>query len=460
MLGQFFNLAYDSYDLQRICQLILLGGTGLYLLVDQPLRQASFFYFERLVSYQKLLLALFFILGILSSLHAVEPVYALMEVSTFFLLLVFGFTFAGALLLEKDRLIKHFNYLIITLSIISAFIALLSWISFKSNPELSNSLNQAGTLSYFLPAPGYMNPRFFDDANIFLIPLLLSLVFYFDSKTLRILILFLVSLSFARGLSGASRIYFYDPLALFIVLPLIFRKRALPFLSLLLICILAGLLLYEVLYTWGIGQIPKSITLISLDHRTLLWKIAFHLIATHPFLGVGPLHYGLYAFSTENYAAHPHSFILALCAEWGLLAFSLAAFLTLNNLLHFVKQAPRTENTPTMIGLTAAFTGGFLMMSIDGLALMPPGQILLALSMGLAIFNCAQFHSLKLLCLASKRFDRSLIVLILLALALVAWSVLPMISALPQMNAIYLNSCKINCTLSPNYWSQGFVQFY
>lgn len=51
--------------------------------------------------------------------------------------------------------------------------------------------------------------------------------------------------------------------------------------------------------------------------RTVLWWRAWELVAAHPFLGVGPLHFA-HDSAALNLPAHPHNWVMQIGAEWGL----------------------------------------------------------------------------------------------------------------------------------------------
>ncbi len=56
-------------------------------------------------------------------------------------------------------------------------------------------------------------------------------------------------------------------------------------------------------------------SLASVGTREFLWTRAVSDAATHPILGIGPMHF---AYSYNDIAAHPHNFWLQLAGEWGL----------------------------------------------------------------------------------------------------------------------------------------------
>lgn len=469
----------DSYDLQRLCQLALFLIVGIQLMWDTPLRQQSLAFFINLANYKKVLIFIFFLLGSISSLLAKMPRFGLLEVASLFLLMVTAFSFAGWCALLQEKFINYCMVAIITCFSINAIIAVWTYLYFQDNLLQPITQWNFNFILNFLASPGYMNRRFFDDVLVFVIPLLM---FFFlkksSSRWQQTLIFLLLAFTFARGILSGSRIYFYEPLAILLLFPFLFGKKSFSFLQLQIAVVVIGGLLYLLLYQAGLGYswqalhvIPtqvnlhlnlQSIGLMNLDGRSLLWHIAWGLIQNHPLLGAGPLHYGFYAYSTEVYAAHPHSALLVFAAEWGLPALICLIILSLTGLIALIRKTRETANTDLSIArmaLTAALIGGFLMMSIDGLILMPAGQTMLAVIVGLSLFYFVQPSPDNALSV-SKLSDRFFTILIVFALILLCWGAFPYLSAAPDIVNQYLANCQQACTLSPNYWSQGFIQFY
>ncbi len=469
------NSIYNAYDLQRILELVILGWTTLHLLYDLEFRQQVIGILERFCTYKKGLLFGFFILGLISAVHAAFPTYALMQVATFFVLFIFMLSLAGFYTLEPERFLKQFEFFILFTFTVNAGIALFAMTYAKLHPALLSAGNiQSGMLANFLASPGYINRRFFDDGQVFLIPILLGLFFLKSTCSWKKgLIFLLLSFCFARGFLDGSRIYFVEPVLLILILPCLFRKKAWPFLGLMVATFIAGIVLYYALYKWnfdfsagldpngGLG-VPAGRTF--LNNRGLLWQIALHLIRAHPLLGVGPLHYGVYAYSTEGYAAHPHSVILMLASEWGLPALILLMILVIGALAYFcckMREPTSTKDENAMrLGITGALIGGLTMMQIDGLALMPVGQIMLALVSGLALGLVYGPARPDTFVFTSSRFRFYVLFAAVSALVLIAYALFPIIAALPDLSIGYLINCSFNCALSPDYWSQGFIQFY
>lgn len=471
-----FSSSFDSYDIQRLLELSLLLTMSLQIAIDPPFRQHCFSVFENIMSYQKLLIFGFFILGTLSSLLSAEPRFAFMSVATYFALLIFSFSIAGWCSLLKEDFIKSLMLALILCFTVSAGIALASFVYFKFYLFMPINQGNFNFVLNFLSSPGYMNRRFFDDVQVFLIPILM--IFFFKSSPSKLkqgFIFLLLSFCFTRGILSGSRIYFYEPCAVFILFPLLFGKKSYPFLGLQATAMVVGALIYFILYqvllpySWTmLHVIPTvqnatvhSIGLMNLDGRGMLWDIALKLIATHPLLGAGPLHYGFYAYSTETYAAHPHSAILVFAAEWGIPACALLLITSIIAFIAFIKKAREpSEYMIHRMGLTAALIGGFLMMSIDGLILMPAGQVMLAITVGLSLFYFYAPQNSEIISLGSKKWESLMLTLLVLAMAFIVWGVFPDVLNMPQMVNTYLAHCSFSCTVSPDYWSQGFIQFY
>ncbi len=461
--------AFTTYDLQRITELLLLISMSLHLCLDNEFRAQSIQFIENLCTSKKALLFLLLLLGAISSLAARYSLYAFMEIATFILLFIFACSIAGWYALKGQQFLRDFGSFLICCLTLNAFTALIALVFAVNNPQV------LGASFSFLPSPGYMNPRFFDDAQVFLIPLLISFFCLTPNKGIKALIFALIAFSFARGILDGSRIYFYAPLLSFVVLLILFRKKALPFLGVLCCGIVVGFILYFLLYHWALSHISATATytssqfglarwsnmgLTGMDNRLLLWHIALHLIKFHLFLGVGPLHFGVYAFPIENTAAHPHSALLVLAAEWGLPALAIVLILAISSFWQFVKTVNQLDPPYLVMGVLSALMGGGLMATIDGLILMPPGQIMLAVTLGLAFYLFYGKQNKEILSLASASFASCIMGIVVISVATLLFAALPLIFGLPELTMRYLTSCNFTCIVSPDYWAQGFIQFY
>jgi putative inorganic carbon (HCO3(-)) transporter len=452
-----------TYDVQRILEWGVCLFAFAHLLFDNGLRQQLLVIYQGLVSAKKIFLAGILLLGILSSVHALYPAYALLEVATFFSLGMWALYLAACMSLMPALMLRALVFFVLFTFGINIFEAFLLMFQFHLHPVLL-SLPDEMRLS-LLSSDGYLNRRFFDDVACMLLPILVMLALVTSiPRFVRILAALLFCYSVSRACIGGSRVYVYETLALFIFLPLIFRKTSWRFLIFGFGGMIVGILLY-IMLTQHIS-VPIERGLVALNHRGVLWVIAMHLIITHPLLGVGPLHYAVYAYSFEesaNYAAHPHSALLGLAAEWGLPVVFLVLAIAVQSVIAWVNYVRRPCSYAEQlinIGLTAAAIGALLMMQVDGLIFMPPGQVALMLLLGTMLGRYANQAPKITMQALPHCASPVLLILNFIALAGLLWVGVPLFLQMPQLVLFFLEQHHFAVLISPNYWSQGFIQFY
>ncbi|MCX7255996.1 MAG: O-antigen ligase family protein [Polaromonas sp.] len=135
------------------------------------------------------------------------------------------------------------------------------------------------------------------------------------------------------------------------------------------------------------GIVERSIEDPS-GNRGGLWKRAIEIVATHPLLGVGPLHFAHYGRNVNN-GAHPHSWILQIASEWGLpalLCLTVVIFISFRRLLnggHAIEFADVKNQSVLTVWLA---TGVAILVDglVSGLIVMPSSQLWVVVYMGCA----------------------------------------------------------------------------
>lgn len=309
----FLNFVKASgHDQQRALELVFLGLTGFVLAWRpapvQPLGREIL-----------LPLGAFFALGIVSSAFAFAPRYAFYETSSLMLLLLVAVA-AGRTMAHDHSTIKRVLQLVgvvaalYTLKIVVVYVAV--W--------LLNAVPESGDFT-----PGFSNIRHFNHAETVGLPLL-ALLYALSPKRsrLRALALIPAAVWWAVLLATGGRGTAVGLIAGVIVVLALRRRAALPMLRALLLACVAGVAVYAVFFVllptmagrlpFGeAGSLVQRTVADPASGRTLLWKCAIELIAAHPWLGVGPLHFAHYG-AKLNIGAHPHDWVLQIAVEWGL----------------------------------------------------------------------------------------------------------------------------------------------
>jgi O-antigen ligase len=126
--------------------------------------------------------------------------------------------------------------------------------------------------------------------------------------------------------------------------------------------------------------------------RMLLWRRAVDLIAQHPLLGVGPMHFAHNAHDL-HIGAHPHDWLLQIASEWGLpaLACLLAALgLGLRALARAARHVDTKDASGQAVFAALALAVGAILVDglVSGLFVMPQSQLAIALVLGCAMGWC------------------------------------------------------------------------
>jgi O-antigen ligase len=185
--------------------------------------------------------------------------------------------------------------------------------------------------SQLMLSPGYDNHRFLNHVQTISLPFLAWLTLpaggVADGRAHRAMWWRMTAvwwmLLFVTGGRGTV---FGIGVAIVVVLGL-YGRAAWPWVRALLTTAAAGLIAYLLLYValpMAIGLKPFGV-LQGVAERSLvdpasgrldLWRLAWSMIQSHPWLGEGPLHFAHRAMALQA-NAHPHDWLLQIAAEWG-----------------------------------------------------------------------------------------------------------------------------------------------
>jgi O-antigen ligase len=192
------------------------------------------------------------------------------------------------------------------------------------------------------------------------------------------------------------------------VVAVLARRRAVPYLRQVAVTAALGLLAYFFFLTMVpalLGAESMSSFAYAFDRtaadpasgRAPLWRLAAGLIAQHPWLGVGPMHFAHYT-GQLHIAAHPHDWLLQVGVEWGLPALGcliVAVAFALRSLLRagaHIQPDDATNETifvALLMGAVAIIVDGF----VSGIFVMPQSQLAFALYLGCAMGWQRTMHS-------------------------------------------------------------------
>lgn len=385
-IGYFFvapNFSFTrllSYDEQRLGQLlllaltVLLSGAGLLNLPLSRLRTAT-----------RLLLGIFFALGLFSAAQAALFRWAGMEWGLNYLLCFALVTLAGCRMVAGEKADRWMIFAValpipvyIT-GVLAAYLAVL-----------------AGSAPYnqWLLFHNFSNPRFLGQWTTLTLPLLALLPLLLRRPLYRntawgllaawwALLLATGTRGSMMGLAGGAFLSFWAGHAF------------LPLLKTQIKGLLGGLVGYALFFLaipellWH--ELPSlgasdNLARAGLSGRGLLWSQAWHFITAHPWLGIGPMQF---AAHPNPYGAHPHNFILMYAAEWGVpAALILLALLTHTYLSWISRLRVKKNNDFTdLLSIALLWSIGACLTQglVDGTTVTPYTQTLLVALSGWAL---------------------------------------------------------------------------
>jgi len=377
------HLAADGHDQQRVVQLAFLAAAvavmlagGRALILPGAVPGAA--------------LLVFFALGLAAALRAPSPLHGLLEVALWWLLLAVALAGAGELARDDGpgRLL--------VLQLLGAGVALYC---VKVLVVWGSALALHGETDLFSFAPGFSNYRFLNHGQTVTLPLLVLLCleaparqrrFWFALAALWWALLFLLG---GRGTQAGL-------LAGSVVALLVAGRAAFPFCRAMLATAVAGALAWVLLFRaapfvagmapfgTSTGQLARTLADPG-SGRGALWHCAWDLIAAHPWLGAGPMHFAHLPATAASFA-HPHNWMLQVGAEWGLpaLAAVCVALLAASAALLRAGWQARKDMPPPRVALCAWIVTGCAILTdalVSGLVVMPVSQMAIVLYLACAL---------------------------------------------------------------------------
>jgi len=376
-----------GHDRQRIAEVLALTGAGVFALIFRSHTYARMF---KGAAGQAL--AAFFILGAVSSTLAFMPRYAFFEVAAFFMLYLFS-TLAGDDIARNGRAG-------ITLPIqLVALGCTLHAAHFVFAYYTDLSLHLPITVDDF--TRGFSNIRFFNHTQTSLLPLLLLLCCLTSRESKgRWLWLAVTTYWWMALYATSARGTLIGIAAGCVVVALVARQRAMPYLRVIGLTAISAVVAYYILLVAippifdleGMSAFSDTLNRTAADPtsaRTYLWERALPLIVQHPWLGVGPMHFAHHA-GDMHIGAHPHDWLVQIGLEWGLpalLCLFVAIGLGLRALVRAGLRVPAgdTDNqamfAALLLGAVAILVDGL----VSGIFVMPQSQLGVALYLGCAL---------------------------------------------------------------------------
>ena len=483
--GYWFSYLFpiDPYDMRRVIELVFLIAIPLLSYGFHEVRENFFGYLRFLPKGVRQAWILFFGLGAMSALYAAYPQFAFLEWALYLLILLDLLMLAAwATALKAWGSVWLYGTLMASIYVLIIGRLVLYGL-------YGHALRSGATFdSMVFITPTFMQLRFLAQVMTWTWPILVLPLMASSSMPRvkgkvfvgKVLIFILSGFLWSVMILNHSRALYLEWVGLMSIALIFFSKPGRTWCCWQLGVALLGLLIYFVQYQvivnlyflhlplWGSGLFSRSLQSFSMvDNRLVLYHAAWLLIQAHPILGVGPLHYPEASWAFQQSAAHPHDVWLLVACEWGIPAFlCFFSVVSFGMWKLFVKtrslcQGSSHQKASSFEGMILFLTlmGGLFHASVSGVLVMPASQGLLVWVVGWSVYfyfnKPHQDPSNK----NNKRMQILMGLAFLLAIGLIIWGVWPMWGRWTQAIEIYLDVTHLQM-LEPNFWLQGWIQFY
>lgn len=337
-------------------------------------------------------LTIFFVLGAISCIFALSSRFAIYEVAILFLLLLAGLAVADEIAgTGADGVVLILQGLggICLLYAFKVAVVYVSVFVIGVQPD-------AGDFT-----PGFSNYRFFNHTQTATLPLLVALSVLAPRgarirwawSLLAAMWWALIAVTSARGTLFGLGVGCMVALALR-------GRHAGAFLKAMALTAVGGALIYALFFFLipeaagyqPFGEFAHTVARTVADPgsgRMALWRRAVELIAQHPLLGAGPLHFAHYE-SGPQFAAHPHDWVLQIGAEWGLPALLCLCVAIGTGARALARSGARIaagdgRNQAILAALLVAGAAILADGLVSGVLVMPQSQLAIVLYIGCAV---------------------------------------------------------------------------
>ena len=359
-------ISYDYHNHQRIIQIAFLLFTSLLVLTAFLSNKEPTF---KLALNKKngILFSVFIFCGYLSALMSAEQSFSLLY--TFHIsLLILTMCYVGTIINKKSILFIIYALLITHTGLI--LICLLNIIF---------TLSEQQPLNPYIIYSGFINIRFFNQVQVFILPFLVLLLKFKSIQRIVFIILFLNLLLIFIGQARGALLSFLAFAIFALALKTTLKKQVLIGLA----CFVLSCITFYVLDSLNRGG--TEILRTSSSGRIDLWlNTLSNLSLKHLFIGNGP---GVFEMSLGSSApySHPHNSLIEILNEWGLIALICiltAVCTTFKKAITHLKCHKKDIITESLF---YSFAIGITYSLFSGVHVMPVSQTLLFIMWGLLL---------------------------------------------------------------------------
>ena len=388
----FFPLGFLSpFDAKRLLQLILFAVLMIFAASWAPLRQSTIAQLSRITLSNGIILSLFFVIGVASSLRLDHPGYALVDVSMLFVMIMLITVTAAS---REIAGVSFDRWAVALLATMGFVVAIQELMGFTAGWVFGFEFD------FNLAFMHFAHPRFYNQLQTWSIPVLAALPLLFpDKRWIKFVCITLLGLQWFLVIAVAARGTVVSLFMAMVFVALWLPEQRRYWLKYQLMGLLSGIVIYSaVLFMNGLfitnpqsGDFYANSAGRSMMHssgRNTLWRLAKNDAINHPLTGAGPTRYA--CDSEKIVPAHPHSFPLRILGEWGFIALLLVFIFSVRIGLSFLKHLKYSQKTgqsdPPLRAMTAiSLIAGVIHACVSGLLIMPASQVATILIAGWAL---------------------------------------------------------------------------
>ncbi|MBB1401644.1 O-antigen ligase [Pseudoalteromonas sp. SG45-1] len=358
--------SYDYHNHQRIIQIAFLLITSLLVLTAFLGNKKPTFKLS-LNNKSSVLYLIFIFSGCLSALMSMEQSFSLLYTLHISLLIL---TMYYVSTINDKRSILFIIYALLIAHTSLILICLLNIIF---------TLSEQQPLNPYIIYSGFINIRFFNQVQVFILPFLVLLLKFKSIQRIVFIILFLNLLLIFIGQARGALLSFLVFSIFALALKTTLKKQVLIG----LVCFVFSCITFYVLDSLNRGG--AEILRTSTSGRIDLWfNTLSNLSLKHLFIGNGP---GVFEMSLGSSApfSHPHNSLIEILNEWGLIALICiltVVFTTFRKAITHLKQHKKDIITESLF---YSFAIGITYSLFSGVHVMPVSQTLLFIMWGVLL---------------------------------------------------------------------------
>ena len=349
----FFPLEFlSTFDAKRLLQLLLFVVLTIFAASWAPLRQSTIAQLERLSLFNGIILSVFFIIGIASSLRLDHPGYALVDVSMIFVMVILIAITAAS---REIAGVLFDRWAIVLLAAMGCAVAIQEFMGFIVGWVAGFEFN------YNMAFIHFAHPRFYNQLQTWSIPVLAALPLLFPGKRwIKFTCITLLGLQWFLVIAVAARGTVISLFAAMVFVALWLPEQRRFWLKYQLMGLFTGIVIYSAVLLMNSILIPQSQSgnfythsagrsMLHTSGRSTLWRLAVDDAINNPLLGAGPIRYA--CDSEKIIPAHPHSFPIRILGEWGLVALLLIFIIAVRIGIGFLKQLKNSQKVGQTVHL-------------------------------------------------------------------------------------------------------------